>query len=37
MVEEGADAVGDSPVYNSLRIFDTSWLRDRREIHSFFV
>lgn len=37
MVEEEADAVGDSPVYHSLRIFDTEWLRERREIHSFFV
>lgn len=37
MVEEEADAVGDSPVYYSLRIFDTDWLRERREIRSFFV
>jgi predicted nucleotidyltransferase len=37
MVEEEADAVGDSPVYYSLRIFDTNWLRERRAIHSFFV
>ncbi len=36
MVEEEADAVGDSPVYYSLRIFDTDWLRERHEIHSFF-
>lgn len=37
MVEEEADAVGDSPVYYSLRIFDTDWLRERREIRSFFI
>jgi predicted nucleotidyltransferase len=37
MVEEEADAVGDSPVYYSLRVFDTEWLRDRRRIRSFFV
>jgi len=37
MVEEEADAVGDSPVYYSLRVFDTAWLRDRREIRSFFI
>ncbi|HEX7246143.1 MAG TPA: hypothetical protein VF245_11305 [Solirubrobacterales bacterium] len=37
MVEEEADAVGDSPAYYSLRVFDTGWLRQRREIHSFFV
>jgi len=37
MVEEEADAAGDSPVYYSLRIFDTEWLCGRREIHSFFV
>ena len=37
MVEAEADALGDSPVYYSLRIFDTEWLRGRREIHSFFT
>ncbi len=37
MVEEEADAVGDSPVYYSLRVFDTEWLRDRRRIRSFFI
>ncbi len=37
MVEAEADAEGDSPVYYSLRIFDTDWLRDRREIRSFFT
>jgi predicted nucleotidyltransferase len=37
MVEEEADAVGDSPVYYSLRVFDTEWLRQRRAVRSFFV
>jgi predicted nucleotidyltransferase len=37
MVEAEADAIGDSPVYYSLRVFDTEWLRDRREIRSFFT
>lgn len=37
MVEEEADAAGDSPVYYSLRICDTEWLRERREVRSFFV
>jgi len=37
MVEEEADAVGDSPVYYSLRIVDIEWLRERREIRSFFI
>lgn len=37
MVEEEADAVGDSPVYYSLRVLDTEWLRDRRRIRSFFI
>jgi|GEM_PF-3581876 len=37
MVEAEADAEGDSPVYYSLRIFDTEWLRGRREIRSFFT
>jgi len=37
MVEAEADAEGDSPVYYSLRIFDTDWLRGRREIRSFFT
>lgn len=37
MVEEEADALGDSPVFYSLRIFDTEWLRERREVRSFFV
>jgi predicted nucleotidyltransferase len=37
MVEAEADAIGDSPVYYSLRVFDTEWLRGRREIRSFFT
>lgn len=37
MVEETADAEGDSPVYFSLRAFDSEWLRGRREIDSFFI
>jgi|SRR5689334_3009809 len=37
MVEEEADAAGDSPVYYSLRVFDTEWLRERREVRSFFI
>lgn len=37
MVEAEADAIGDSPVYYSLRIFDADWLRERREIRSFFI
>lgn len=36
-VEQEADAVGDSPVYYSMRVFDTDWLADRRRIHSFFI
>jgi predicted nucleotidyltransferase len=37
MVEAEADAEGDSPVFYSLRIFDSNWLRERREIRSFFT
>lgn len=37
MVEEEADAEGDSPVYYSLRVFDDDWLRGRRQIRSFFT
>lgn len=37
LVEGEADAAGDSPVYYSLRVFDTDWLRDRRRIRSFFI
>lgn len=36
-VEEEADGAGDSPVYYSLRVFDTDWLRDRRRVRSFFM
>lgn len=36
-VEEEADAAGDSPVYYSMRVFDTEWLADRRRIRSFFI
>lgn len=36
-LEAIADAEGDSPVYYSLRFFDTEWLRGRREIESFFI
>jgi predicted nucleotidyltransferase len=36
-IEEEADGAGDSPVYYSLRVFDTEWLRDRRRIRSFFI
>jgi predicted nucleotidyltransferase len=37
MLEAEADAVGESPVYFSLRIFDADWLRGRRRIDSFFT
>jgi DTW domain-containing protein YfiP len=37
IVEEVADAEGDSPVYYSVLVWDTERLRDRREIRSFFV
>jgi predicted nucleotidyltransferase len=36
-VEQEADAAGDSPVYYSMRVFDTDWLDDRRRIRSFFI
>lgn len=36
LVEEIADAEGDSPVYYSVRIYDSGRLRNRREIRSFF-
>lgn len=36
-VEQEADAAGDSPVYYSMRVFDTEWLADRRRIGSFFI
>lgn len=35
-LEDIADAEGDSPVYYSLRVYDTEYLRDRRQIRSFF-
>jgi len=37
LIEAVADMEGDSPVYYSLRVFDTEWLRGRREIRSFFI
>jgi predicted nucleotidyltransferase len=37
LVEEIADAEGDSPVYYSVQVRDADWLADRREIRSFFV
>ena len=37
LLENAADAEGDSPVYYSLRVFDTDWLRERRRIRSFFI
>lgn len=36
LLEGIADAAGDSPVYYSLRFYDTDRLRDRRHIRSFF-
>jgi len=36
LAEAAADAEGDSPVWYSLRVYDAEWLRDRREIRSFF-
>ncbi len=37
LVEEAADAEGDSPVYYSVQVRDAGWLADRRRIRSFFV
>jgi predicted nucleotidyltransferase len=37
LVEAAADAEGDSPVYYSVRVYDTELLRQRREIRSFFI
>jgi predicted nucleotidyltransferase len=37
VLEAIADAEGDSPVYYSLRVYDTEYLRDRRQIRSFFL
>lgn len=36
LLEDIADAEGDSPIYYSLRVYDTEYLRDRRQIRSFF-
>jgi predicted nucleotidyltransferase len=36
LIEEEADAAGDSPVYYSIRVYDADFLRRRREIRSFF-
>lgn len=36
IVEEIADAEGDSPVWYSVRVYDEQRLRNRREIRSFF-
>lgn len=36
LVEAAADAEGDSPVFYSLRFYDSEYLRGRREIRSFF-
>jgi predicted nucleotidyltransferase len=36
LVNEAADAEGDSPVYYSVQIYDSERLRNRREIRSFF-
>ena len=36
VVEEIADAEGDSPVWYSVLVYDDRRLRDRREIRSFF-
>jgi predicted nucleotidyltransferase len=37
LVEAAADAEGDSPVYYSVRVYDTDFLRERREIRNFFI
>lgn len=34
---ETAEEEGDSPVWYSVFVFDPELLRDRREIHSFFI
>lgn len=36
LLNEAADAEGDSPVWYSVLVYDTERLRDRREIRSFF-
>jgi predicted nucleotidyltransferase len=37
LIEEAADAEGDSPVWYSVLVWDTERLRDRRGIRSFFA
>jgi len=37
LLEAVVDEEGDSPVFYSLRVFDTDWLRERRDIRSFFI
>ena len=37
LLEAAVDKEGDSPVFYSLRVFDTAWLRERRDIRSFFI
>ncbi len=37
LIEDAADAEGDSPVWYSMLIYDIDRLRDRREIRSFFI
>lgn len=37
LASRAADAEGDSPVWYSPVIWDSEWLRNRREIRSFFV
>jgi predicted nucleotidyltransferase len=37
LVNEAADAEGDSPVYYSVLVWSIDRLRDRRDIRSFFV
>jgi predicted nucleotidyltransferase len=36
-LEEMADREGDSPVWYSVLVYDGDRLRERRQIHSFFV
>jgi predicted nucleotidyltransferase len=35
-VMHAVEAEGDSPPYYSLRVYDADWLRNRRQIRSFF-
>jgi predicted nucleotidyltransferase len=37
IVEEAAEAEGESPVWYSVHVRDHAWLRGRREIRSFFI